>query len=164
MSDPILIDSLDFAKQRRQLSGVIAMADLPRTHDLLANTDGSLTWSLAGGADALSRPTLHLRVCADVQLVCQRCLTAMPFRLEADTVLTVFLYEDRLEAACEDDDALDAVLAEPEFNVLALIEDEVLLGLPIVARHEHCEPEVRLGGSGKPNPFAVLASLKRKPE
>ena len=46
MSDPILIDSLDFAKQRRQLSGVIAMADLPRTHDLLANTDGSLTWSL----------------------------------------------------------------------------------------------------------------------
>lgn len=164
MSDPILIDSLDFANQRRHMAGAIALVDLPRTHDLLAHTEGELSWSLEGGKDALSRSTLHLRLAGEFSLVCQRCLTPMPFRLEADSTLTLFTNEARLESACEDDDTLDAVMADPAFDVLAPIEDEVLLGLPMAPRHAHCEADIRPAGSGKPNPFAALAALKRKPE
>lgn len=95
MSDPILIDSLDFANQRRHMAGAIALVDLPRTHDLLAHTEGELSWSLEGGKDALSRSTLHLRLAGEFSLVCQRCLTPMPFRLEADSTLTLFTNEAR---------------------------------------------------------------------
>lgn len=80
MSDPILIDSLDFANQRRHMAGAIALVDLPRTHDLLAHTEGELSWSLEGGKDALSRSTLHLRLAGEFSLVCQRAVRLQPKR------------------------------------------------------------------------------------
>ena len=49
--------------------------------------------------------------------------------------------------------------------MLALIEDEVLLGLPLAPRHDDCRPDaIEKAKADKPNPFAVLAALKRKPD
>ena len=66
----------------------------------------------------------------------------MPFRLEADSTLTLFTNEARLESACRRRRHAGR-RDDPAFDVLALIEDEVLLGLPMAPRHAHC-------GSGHP--------------
>jgi uncharacterized protein len=55
-----------------------------------------------------------------------------------------------------------------EFDLAALIEDEVLMDLPLVARHDICPVQIKLAvadanfidASPPPNPFAVLSQLK----
>jgi uncharacterized protein len=90
----------------------------------------------------------------------------MPVNLVADSVITLFISEEKMDAAVEDDDELDAILAEPEFDVLALIEDEIIMGLPLSPLHDDCgNALLDRAKADKPNPFALLATLKnRKPE
>ena len=71
------------------------------------------------------------------------------------------------QAAMEDDDCEEDVLAlEPEVDVAALLEDELIMGIPIVATHSVCQaegyqPEPDAVVEAKVSPFAVLASLKK---
>lgn len=165
MSQPILINSLDFARQHGKIDNETDVVLLPRLADALADRVGRLTWSLTGGVDRLQRGVLRLRVDGDVMLQCQRCLEPLPHRIEADATITLFTDEARLEAACDEDEELDGIMAEEEFDVLALIEDEVLLGLPLAPRHDECRPAaLEKARADKPNPFAVLAGLKHKPD
>jgi uncharacterized protein len=87
----------------------------------------------------------------------------MPVNLVADSVITLFTSEEKLEAAVEDDEELDAIMAEPEFDVLALVEDEIIMGLPLSPLHDDCGSELLdRARADKPNPFAVLAALKSR--
>jgi len=160
-----IIHSADFAREGGELSGVLAIADMDRLHDLLAKIDGDVTWHLAGGVDKLERPYLHLTVSAEVGVICQRCLKPMPFNISADTVLTQFPAEELLDEAVAQDEDLEGIVIEPALDVEMLIEDEMLLALPYAPRHEKCEPAgdaVKPAGEAKPNPFAVLAKLKTR--
>ncbi|MFD2448348.1 YceD family protein [Vogesella fluminis] len=77
-------------------------------------------------------------------------------------MITLFSREDKLEAAVEADDELDAILAEETFDVIALIEDEIIMGLPLSLMHDDCDTEeLKRAKADKPNPFAVLAVLKQ---
>ncbi len=69
---------------------------------------------------------------------------------------------DRLDEAEEDDDEMDAIEAETRLDVLALIEEELLLGLPFAPRHTEgeCAPAAN-DLQQKASPFAVLAGLKK---
>jgi uncharacterized protein len=73
----------------------------------------------------------------------------------------LLLPADRLDEV-EDDDEVDAIEAEPRLDVLALIEEELLLGLPFAPRHPdgECAPATN-GLQQKASPFAVLAGLKK---
>ena len=69
------------------------------------------------------------------------------------------------EEVPEDDlenDEVDALEVEPRTDVLALVEDELLLALPLVPRHEACEAPVKAGGDEEISPFAVLRNLRGK--
>ena len=66
-----------------------------------------------------------------------------------------------------DEHSEDDVLAlSPAFDMAGLVEDELLLALPLVPKHEHCPVPLLAPGSGDeggietPHPFAVLAGLK----
>ena len=59
------------------------------------------------------------------------------------------------------DDSADAIEAGGALAVLSLVEEEVLLALPIAPRHETCEaPSASAAGNGS-SPFAALAALKK---
>ncbi len=113
------------------------------------------------------RPSLQLAADTEVTLECQRCLQPMRWPLQARR--RIFFVEGEDAAAALDAESEDDVLAlVPALDLQALIEDELLLALPIVPRHEVCpEPLPRAfvedEGEGAPedNPFAVLAALKR---
>ena len=76
-------------------------------------------------------------------------------------------------AAVEDEASEEDVLVTArDFNLLELVEDELLMALPVVPKHAVCPDPVKLQVADpdfvdtvqeKPNPFAVLEQLKRKP-
>ena len=74
--------------------------------------------------------------------------------------------EEELNALPIEDDDVDAIVGSHALNLYSWIEDEVILSLPLVPRHEQCSPplqrEAGPGSSSRPNPFAELAAaLKR---
>ena len=64
----------------------------------------------------------------------------------------------------EEEDEIDRIPADAHLDVLALIEDEVLLGLPLSPRHEFgvCEAAAGNAPAGEQHPFAVLRKLKNQ--
>lgn len=114
-----------------------------------------------------------LQVTAQVRLplVCQRCLGPVEMHLEVER--TFRFVSDEATAEREDEDAEEDVLVlSPQFDLIGLIEDELLMALPLVPRHEpDCPSPVQLSvqdagfeeaqSEGRPHPFAALAQLKR---
>lgn len=155
------IDSLDFARKGKEISGEVPMAELPRMADLLADQEGSVSYVLRGFEDDEGKPLLELILEGKCNLRCQRCMQAMvyPFRLVSRLKL---VREDESTDADMEDDEADSIPAEKRMDVVALLEEELLLSLPIAPKHESGECSIAAGKEGgKPNPFAVLASLKK---
>jgi len=119
-----------------------------------------------GGEPAL---WLTLQATTTVALECQRCLQPMAEALQVDRRLRFVADED--EAARLDEESDDDVLAfSGRLDLQALVEDELILALPLVPRHEHCpQPLALLAPAApaddpvpaeRPNPFAALARLR----
>src|SRR5690606_35744859 len=95
-------------------------------------------------------------------LACQRCLGPLEHAFERVSMLRLVragtpIGDEELEL-----DEFDALEVGPELDVLALVEDEILLGLPVAPRHEQCELPLPAGGSEKKSPFDVLAVLRER--
>jgi len=162
MSNPILIDPLKFAREGREMTGSMPVSALDeRVHSDLSDTSGTVEYTLEGFRDGMSRLSLRLKVNAEVKVRCQRCLEAMPYLLNTDVVVTLFTRQEKLDEAVEQDESLDAILALEELDVVAMIEDEIIMGLPHSSKHDECGSEaLTRAKADKPNPFAVLATLK----
>ena len=85
--------------------------------------------------------------------------------------------EEAADAAPMDDDEVDVIAGSKHFSLLDLIEDEVLLALPVAPKHDVCptvheslvtgsdgeaQPEAEPEEEKRPSPFAALAGLKTK--
>lgn len=155
------IDSVDFARNGKEMRGEIAVSALSRLADKLAKSDGSLTYIVSGSHED-GRDILELALQGACTLRCQRCLGELDYPVNLISRLWL-LPADKLDEAEEDDDEMDAIEAEPRLDVLALIEEELLLDLPFAPRHAEgeCVPAAN-DLQQKANPFAVLAGLKKK--
>jgi uncharacterized protein len=136
MSQAEVIDGLQFARAGLERRGVVGMERLPRLAQLQCSTEG-LEYDLRGGRASNGEPCLRLSVKGSVRLVCQRCLdpVQVPIAVDAELLLAKSLRE-----ISEADDEVDRVLATRNMDVACLVEDEVILGLPMAARHEECAP------------------------
>ena len=110
---------------------------------------------------------LHLQASARLALQCQRCLQPVEASLKVDRRIRFVRGEE--EAATLDADIDDDVLAlTRSLDLRDLIEDELLLALPLVPRHEQCPAPLQAPVAElpeeeeRPHPFAVLAELKGK--
>lgn len=156
-----VIDGLEFARGGRRLAGPVPLAALSRLADSLVNTAGALDCELVGEQDREGKCWLTLRLAGTLQVCCQRCLETVMLPL---TVTKRLLLVPPGQAWPDDElaeDGFDAIAAEKETALLPLIEDEVLLALPIAPRHEACDPPVPLVEEHGPSPFAALAKIKK---
>lgn len=120
-------------------------------------------------ADAqATEPWLHLTAQATLPMLCQRCLTPVDMPLEVDRWFR-FVADEAAAEALDDDVEEDLLAMSREFDLHALIEDELLMSLPVVARHDACPVSVPMESSSedfdaadaeKPNPFAALTGFK----
>ena len=154
------IDSVDFARNGKEMRGEIAVSALSRLADKLAKSSGSLTYIVRGFHED-GRDMLEVSLQGECTLSCQRCLGYLEYPVNLVSRLWL-LPADKLDEAEEDDDEMDAIEAEPRLDVLALIEEELLLGLPFSPRHPEgeCVPAAS-DLQQKANPFAVLAGIKK---
>ena len=153
------IDSVDFARNGKEIRGEIAVSELSRLSDVLAKSVGSLTYIVRGFREGDSN-MLGISLQGSCTLRCQRCLGELEYPVDMTSRL-LLLPAERLDEV-EDDDDVDAIEADPRLDVLALIEEELLLGLPFAPRHPdgECAPATN-GLQQKASPFAVLAGLKK---
>lgn len=112
---------------------------------------------------------LHLAVSTVMPLTCQRCLGSADVPVNIDRQFR-FVDSDADAEAQDDESEEDLLVTSREFDLANLIEDEVLMDLPLVPRHEVCPVAPKLAvadadfeaANEKPNPFAQLAQLKGK--
>jgi uncharacterized protein len=187
-ADPRALDIFEFAKSGRQFAGALRISQMPR---MLAEVpadapdrDTAFTWQAEGstqpelqddGTDA-PQPYLRLAVHGSIWLTCQRCLTPYSQHLDVDATYRIVTTEEEADEYPLDDDEIEVIVGSRQFDLVDLIEEELLLSLPLVPKHGVC-PEVHeslLQGSSeddagdteasgeeeKPNPFAVLEKLK----
>ncbi|MCE9571252.1 MAG: YceD family protein [Rhodocyclales bacterium] len=155
-----VLDSLEFARSGGVLERIVRLDELPRLADLLITTDGFLSLRLTGWRDN-DKSWLQLDVAGELVLCCQRCLDGVRFPLEIRSRLRLMAPGEEWPDDDLVDDSADAVEAEKELAVLSLMEDEVLLALPIAPMHEKCDPPSADAGKHGPSPFASLAALKK---
>jgi uncharacterized protein len=173
--DPFHLDVAAFAKESAVLEGRWSLQRLDRLHaaahaETRLGDNDEVTWQASGELRRVSggesQPWLHLKASARVALQCQRCLGPVATPLEVDRR---FLFVHGEDAAAQlDADSDDDVLALTRaLDLRELVEDELLLALPLVPRHESCpQPLPRpespaLADEVRPNPFAALAAFKR---
>jgi uncharacterized protein len=164
MSAAAVIDALEFARGEQALRGSLPVATLKRLEDVLFDSEGTLEYSLQGSKDDRNRPQLHVGVTGRLHLQCQRCLVLLDYDVAVRSTLLLVPRGVEFEDI-DDPEAPDAIEANPELDVAALIEDEVLLSLPLAPRHREgsCQSRLasRLQGAEPSKPFAELAALKR---
>ena len=164
MSDSIagtVIDCLEFAHSGGVLERSIGLDELPRLAGVLSTTEGFLSVRLEGWRDDQGKSWLQLDIAGEPVLCCQRCLGGVKFPLAIRSRLQLMAPgEDWPDDDLEDDSA-DAIAAETALTVLSLVEDEVLLALPIAPRHEQCESPSASASEHGSSPFAALADLKK---
>jgi len=188
--DPLRLPVATFAADSAELSGDWAIAELPRLAESECPPDGAelgaapssaradadpgrrVRWHVAGSLRPVGgqhQVWLALRAEAEVVLQCQRCLHPVDVHVEFDRQFR--FVEDEATAARIDDEIEDEVLVLTRaLDLRELVEDEMLLALPLVPRHETCPaPLPRAFGDvdevsaaeASAHPFAGLAALKK---
>ena len=156
MLQPVAIDGLAFARNAAVLEGRLGMESLPR----LAQSGCSgpvLDFVLTGEINERGKPGLKLAVDGNVRVQCQRCLGTLELPLHLEARLEFALSEAEITAA---DDDIERVVASRDMSVAALVEDEVLLALPMVPKHEQCSIAAGLGANARNSAFQALAALR----
>jgi uncharacterized protein len=174
---PPHIDVRQWCQAGRQLVGQNLLSSYER---LMLETKGQgaenpVEWSVrtefSTDQSGQSQAWLHLEVDLDLPLTCQRCLGTVN---ERGHIQRSYRFVDtEAQAEQQDDESeVDLLVISRDFDLAALIEDEILMDMPVVPRHEVCPVAVKLttvdpgfeAASVKPNPFSALAALKAKPD
>ena len=172
--DPHHVDVRHFAELGGEVDGAAALQDFAR---LRLETEepgraGAVQWHARGEIlnPSHHQPQIwvHLRAGTTLPLVCQRCLKPVDVALSVDRSFR--FVSDEATAAAEDDEAEEDLLAlSRSFDLLELVEDELLMEVPLAPRHEVCPEPVKMSvadadfdtaGPVRENPFAILGRLK----
>ena len=162
---PVLIDPIRLADEGVRLQGELAGTDMTRLHVLTvpSSRPAVVTVDLQFERSVPGVRRMHGRIHTTVEMICQRCLNTMAMQIVALPKLT--LLQTGETAQTEEDDALPL---EATVTLSELVEDELLLAMPMIPVHaeSECTAVTKPGAAPVPgrkeNPFAVLHGLKNK--
>jgi len=131
---PRYIDPRKFAQQRVDISGEVDVDKLNRLQPLLACNDKSkISGSLKFGIDEQGIRHVTGTIYAELEMVCQRCLEGAPQILDVSVNLGIVWSDEQAANLSKTWDPW--ILEEGQTDIYQMIEDELILGLPIVAYH-----------------------------
>jgi uncharacterized protein len=190
---------IQFAQDATFIQGEFELDDLPRLKLEQASNVRTqdprklVQWSLSGHSDMkplefpqlgtkpraakaiaqeqlLVKLGLTLKAQTSMDLTCQRCLSTVSCDLDVHRQFR-FALDEAAALTLDDELEEDVLVLSQTFDAMELLEDELIMAMPLVAMHEQC-PVSLVQQSGelskansspeKPNPFAVLAQLKTK--
>jgi uncharacterized protein len=164
---PESFDPNVIAREQLAVCVDVPVSRFPRLADLLTGSNGVVRVTLKASLSPDRRPQTTIGLVTALEQSCQRCL--QPVTVMIDHEQTVEWVADEAELARLD--ALDdeSIVPGREFmpmpvpplvHTMALVEDELILSLPIVPLHEVCALPVAAHDQAPDHPFAALAQLK----
>jgi len=169
------MDAFEFVRLRQQASGEFPLAELPRFAAGLPaqpqGPEGMVRWSARGEQGPQGEALMALHIQARPVLICQRCLAPFPWPVDAHVRLQLVRSQAELDEGSAQDEAEldepDKVVGSQRFDLRAQIEDELILSVPYIPKHEVCPgdagaPQQPDAAPAPPSPFAVLEQLKSK--
>jgi uncharacterized protein len=171
--DPLHLDVEAFAREGASLQGTWPLIQLERlcacaAPEQAVQPDEVLTWQVQGELRRVRGQEdeiwLVLQAQTELSMTCQRCLK--PVRFPVNVVQSLRFVQGEDAAAALDADSEDDVLAlSRALDVRSLLEDELLLALPLVPKHDRCLEPLPVAApvlveEDRPNPFAALAGWK----
>lgn len=174
---PDSVDVWRMVNASRIFEGTLAVAKLPRLCASLAEATGQLECRMEFDRNEFSVSYIHLTVRGRLPLTCQRTLEVFDWPIAVDTRLGLIRREEDEAALPPGFEAL-LVTNDGILNPADVIEDEVILALPLVPRKPGASEsedweftsaandaellDAESKADEKPNPFAALAQLKPK--
>lgn len=171
----VQVDVYELARLGQTRRGEVSSGDLLRLQALCVAPDARgagwmdprVQYEWRGFVDAQGRPAADVRLKTHVPLSCTHCDQAVAVDLDVRRRYYFVADEQTLQAIEVDIQDVEPLVGGKHFDLHALIEDELILALPIAARHEACQRRIDSSGPlaqpDEPKPssaFAVLASLK----
>jgi len=166
---PLAVDAIRTAQKRLDYSGIYSPGQVTRLAASVVSVDSDVQTSLSFDIDNLRLAVINGQSDVTVTLERQRCGKTFEHQVHATYCFSPVRNDEQAEALPEAYEPIE-VDEFGEVDLLAMIEDEIILSLPVVPVHEseHCEVSDADMVFGKlpaevekPNPFAVLASLKK---
>ncbi len=163
-SKPLLIDLGKLSDIPVVHEGSIRPGDLPRLAESLANGEGELRYRISARLDLQRRQLASCIIEGFVFLTCRSTLDTFRHPVSIDDRLVLVDDESRLPPIEEESDTEDYLVADSPLDVRELVEDAVILALPMMPRKpglEWKEAQAKADPEGRPSPFAKLSSLKK---
>ena len=178
-ADPSALRRIDFcAPQSYKGAGFLGITALPRVAEEASSIESGdgFHWQIkthfVDSPGSEPRQIVELEVKGRIHLVCQSCLQDCGLDLAQESRFVMVATEAEADAFPIEDDQQEALVASQHFDLLELIEDEILLSLPLIPKHPEgtCQPHASSFGEAgeaadtleKPqNPFNILKNMKK---
>ncbi len=178
---PKTVDLRRFAREIQRVDGAFAIRRLVRLIEGLpeqplvrevsvaAKQGSGVVWfSLTGQMQVGRKPQVLLKVQAQILLTCQRCMQPLTYIANESVLFDVVRQESALndvnDAEPFDPDTPEELVADPRFDIEQLIEDQLILAVPYVPKHDSCSaassPAQEETETPRVSPFGSLAALK----
>jgi uncharacterized protein len=159
------INPLRLAKARKQIKGSLQVGSFGRLEGVLLDKSGELQYSLSFDFDEARTCIVECTIDAQLTFECQRCFKPVAIDIHKSSLLAIVKDKDDFDALAQEYEPLE--LDEEHISVEELVEDELLLAIPLSPLHseDDCSGKQvldKVNADAKPQPFAVLATLKKK--
>jgi uncharacterized protein len=184
------IDPRRFARERASVSGPVAAGTFGRLADVLCDAPGGqnqrggqdqrggqsqqggpgqqsnmIHYRITGFVTPKEQPGLRIELSGELGLRCQRCLDRLVFPLAVEREIVLVAGTDEFESSADEPESVDIIPAVSRMDLRDLVEEEILLALPLAPRHPAGECEVSAAGlapgaQADATAFAALARLK----
>jgi uncharacterized protein len=153
------------SSQRSYHEGVIALDELSRLTEMLKSDQAEIQVRFTFSDSEYDRSMVKGHVIAELSIECQRCLKPVLQLVELDFELLIDASDNIVQIS-----GVDTLYSEDgNIDIFDVVEDELILGLPLVALHEsgrcneywHVSDDVQTE-TDRENPFLVLKKLKTK--
>lgn len=166
---PKLFNPKSWADAHKRFEGTLDVGLFKRLSQLLLSDDGQIYASLHCEYNAARRVDIIGSIKGELHMQCQRCLEPCIVEVESSFTLRPIISCDS-QPDIEEEDFEPVLLNEDgEAEFLAILEDELILSLPPVAKHaDACLTTTQFGTLAaeaevrKPGPFDALKQLKKQ--
>lgn len=166
---PHKVDPFRFAENEIRLEGTLLIKDMHRLAASVNNDTGKVDVKVNFGVDEQGIHFIRGQYVTHLMLQCQRCMEDFGFDMTGHFLLGIVHTEEEADQLPKGYDSI--IAKEGELIIQDVVEDELIVGLPIVPMHnlQDCKIKLPLAldsteevESEKENPFKVIEILRAK--
>ena len=131
---PALVDHSKMATQQAVIEGSVPVSQIARFSAILADSEGEVRLRLEFTRNEHDRTRVTGETTVSVNLMCQNCLQSFSRELQTSLCVTIVPDSEKLQTLDELEDGF--ISADPMVRLVDLIEDELILSVPMVPRHD----------------------------